>query len=139
MNLIESDISHAREIAKTAARTLKPLRTERTIRMLAKELSGLVWENPALLFELDLQTIEEQMLFNGVAIHLAEKDWPEGWRRTYHVLWPDQQIHAQLLWPRFYKAARAKLLTMLHHESSTTEHMKARIFEAICEDREKGN
>jgi hypothetical protein len=140
MSLQQTDVVKARDVAKLAARTLRPLRTEQTIRTLAKEIADLVWENPALLFEMNAQTIDEQTLFNGVALRLAEKDWPDGWRMTYRVLWPDSRVHRQLLWPRFYKIARARLVGMLDAKSGTSEVMKERIFAAIQEDwNEKGN
>lgn len=140
MSLQKTDVVAAREVATLAARTLRPLRTEQTIRTLAKEIADLVWENPALLFEMNAQTIDEQTLFNGVALRLAEKDWPDGWRMTYRVLWPDSRVHRTLLWPRFYKIARQRMISMLHHDSGVNEHLKARIFDAVQEDwNEKGN
>jgi hypothetical protein len=138
--ITEKDVGLARETAKEIARLNKPLRTERTIRTLAKEMADLVWEQPDLLFEWNMQNIAEQTLFNGVGMRLAEKDWDEGWRMTYRFLWPDVQVHRIIMWPRFYKKARERLISMLHHESGVTEHMKARIFDAVLEDwNQKGN
>jgi hypothetical protein len=137
MSLQQKDVVAAREVARIAARTLRPLRTERTIRTCAKEIADQVWENPWLLVEKDLLTVEEQTTFNGVTMHLAKKDWPDGWRMTYRVLWPDSQVHRIIMWPRFYKAARTQLISMLDAKSGTSELMKERIHLAIVEDFEK--
>jgi hypothetical protein len=138
--LTQQDVVLARDAAKSLAMMQRPLRTERTIRTLAKEMADLCWDNPALLFEWNLQHVGEQTLFNGVGMRLAEKDWPDGWRMTYRVLWPDVKVHRMLMWPRFYRAARERLISMLDHRSGVNEHMKARIYDAVLEDwNEKGN
>lgn len=133
------DLVKAREIAKVEARTIRPLRTERTTRNFAKEIADLVWENPYTLFEKGIQRFDEQILFDKISKYLQPSDWPEGWRRAYRMMWPDVQIHRQLCWPRFYSLARKAMAEMLGRPD-VPEVMKARIYDAIMEDRnEKGN
>ncbi len=140
--LTQQDVSLARDAAKALALMQRPLRTEQTIRCSAKELADIVWDNPILLWEerINAATMADTVLLNGVQRRLAEADWADGFRMTYHVLWPDRKVHQILLWPRFYKAARQRLTNMLDYRSGVGEVMKDRIWKAILEDRnEKGN
>ena len=137
--IITDDLVKARELATVEARTLRPLRTERTTRSFAKKIADLVWENPYTLFEKGMQKFEEQVLLEKIRPYLQTADLPDGWRRTYRMMWPDVRIHQQPCWPRFYTVARNSMAEMLgRHDISGV--MKTRIYDAIMEDRnEKGN
>jgi len=124
--LIELDIVKAREVAKLAAKTLKPLRTEHTIRTLAKEFAAAWWD-------------ESTKLGDGVYATQDETEFAKKRSDMFRAMWPDQRIYVSICWPHFYKIARKQMISMLDVHSGTSEVMKARIFDAIIEDREKGN
>lgn len=125
--LIETDVVKAREVAKQAARTLKPLRTERTLRMMAKEMAGAWWDESVKIADaekLDSLTPEEK------AFARKRSD-------MFRAMWPDQKIYVTICWPHFYKMARQQAISMLDANSGIAEHMKARIYDAVCEDFNK--
>jgi len=125
--MIETDFVKAREVAKTAARTLRPLRTERTIRMLAKEMAAAWWD-------------ESLKGTTAPPPGTPENYDPAVRSEMFRRMWPDQQVYVTLCWPFFYKMARTQMIGMLDASSGVSEHMKARIWEAIQEDwNEKGN
>jgi hypothetical protein len=127
MSLQETDIAAAREVAKLAARTLKPLRTERTIRMLAKEMAAAWWE-------------ESLKANTAPPPGVPETYSPEVRSEMFRRMWPDQRVYVIICWPHFYRRAREQMISMLHHESGVNDHLKARIFDAVLEDwNEKGN
>lgn len=125
MTLIELDVVKAREVAKQAARTLKPLRTERTLRMMAKEFAAAWWD------ESIAQGAIEAM--PGIPATMNPKHRSD----MFRAMWPDRQVYVTICWPHFYRLARSQALSMLAPTSGVSEHMKARIFDAIVEDREK--
>lgn len=125
--MIETDFVKAREIAKTAAQTLKPLRTERTIRMLAKEMAAAWWD-------------ESLKGMTAPPPGLPETYDPEVRSEMFRRMWPDQRVYVTICWPHFYKMARSQMVGMLDANSGVSDHMKWRIYEAVMEDaNEKGN
>lgn len=125
MTLIDLDVVRAREVARQAARTLKPLRTERTLRMMAKEFAGAWWD----------ESISQGALEAMPGIPATEN--PQHRSDMFRAMWPDRQVYVTICWPHFYVLARKQALSMLGPDSGVSEHMKARIFDAIVEDREK--
>lgn len=127
MSLIEKDVVAAREVAKQVAQTLRPLRTEQTIRQLAKEMAAAWWDE-----SLKGNTAPPP----GVPETYDPNVRSEMFRRT----WPDQRIYVQICWPHFYKPARQQMIAMLDAHSGVSDAMKERIWGAIQEDwNEKGN
>lgn len=116
------DIEKARELAKEAARTIKPLRTEQTIRHAAKDFAAAWW---------DESINSEQLCLNS--------DLGRARTAAFRAMWPDRKIYVTLCWPFFYKVARDHLISMLGNPQ-VSEYMKERIHAAILEDRnKKGN
>ncbi len=124
--MIETDLVKAREVAKQAAQALRPLRTERTIRVLAKEMAAAWWD----------ESIE--------AMTAPPPGTPEAYdpnvrSEMFRRMWPDRQVYVTICWPHFYKPARQQMVGMLGR-SDISELMKSRIYDAIMEDaNEKGN
>jgi hypothetical protein len=124
--MIETDLVKAREVAKQAAQTLRPLRTERTIRMLAKEMAAAWWD----------ESIEGM---TAPPPGVPENYDPNVRSEMFRGMWPDQQVYVTICWPHFYKEARRQMVMMLGR-TDVSETMKARIYDAIMEDaNEKGN
>src|SRR5215475_15214693 len=124
--MIETDLIKAREVAKTAARTLKPLRTERTTRMMAKEMAAAWWD-------------ESIKGMTAPPPGTPENYHPNVRSELFRKMWPDRQVYVTICWPHFYKPARQQMISMLGR-NDVSEVMKVRIYEAIMEDRnEKGN
>jgi hypothetical protein len=125
--MIETDLIKAREVAAQAARTLRPLRTERTIRMLAKEMAAAWWD-------------ESLQGMTAPPPGVPENYDPNVRSEAFRQMWPDQRVYVTLCWPYFYKNARQQMIAMLDPHSGVSEIMKSRIYEAIMEDaNQKGN
>lgn len=127
MSLIETDIVKAREVAKAAARMIKPLRTEQTIRTLAKEMAAAWWD--------------ESLKGNTEPPPGTPENYDPNVRsEAFRRMWPDQRIYVTICWPHFYKEARRLMIGMLDANSGVSDIMKERIWAAVQEDwNEKGN
>lgn len=125
--MIETDFVKAREVAAIAARTLGPLRTVRTIRILAKEMAAAWWD--------------ESLKGNTAPPPGVPETYNPAVRsKAFRRMWPDQQVYVRINWKHFYKTARTQMIGMLDANSGVSDVMKKRIWAAVQEDfNEKGN
>lgn len=121
---MEMDPVRIREQAKVLAKTLKPLRTNRTLRMMAKEFAAAWWD-------------ESCKLGDGEYATREEKEFAKHRSAMFRAAWPDQKVYVTLCWPHFYKQARSQAVAMLGPTSGVSEHMKARIYDDVLDDFEK--